>query len=188
MASLRLPTYPGPLLPETMTSADIEQLYREHQSVLVRWLARLVRCEETAEDLAQESYLRVAGAGGEQIITHPRAFLFRTARNLALDHLRKMRTRIGTAEPLDEAIDLPCPQPSVERTLLDRQRIALFKQALETLPARCREVFLLHRVHHCKYGEIARRLGISESAVEKHIMRALSHCRTAMLKHDSEQL
>lgn len=169
-----------------MTSADIEQLYREHQPVLIRWLARLVRCEATAADLAQESYLRVADAAGEQIIRHPRAFLFRTARNLALDHLRKMRTRSGMAEPLDESLDLPSPQPSAERALLDRQRVVLFRQVLETLPPRCREVFLLHRVHHCTYGDIALRLSISESAVEKHIMRALSHCRSAMLKHDSE--
>lgn len=169
-----------------MTFADIEQLYREHQPVLVRWLARLVRCEETAADLAQESYLRVAGAAGEQLITHPRAFLFRTARNLALDHLRKMRTRSGRTEPLDEAVDLPSPQPSAERALLDRQRVVLFRQALETLPPRCREVFLLHRVHHCTYGEIAHRLGISESAVEKHIMRALSHCRSALQQYGAE--
>ncbi len=168
-----------------MTSADIEQLYREHQSVLVRWLARLVRCEETAADLAQESYARVAGAASEQIILHPRAFLFRTARNLAFDHLRKMRTRSGTTEPLDEAIDLPCPQPSAERALLDRQRVNLFKRALETLSPRCREIFLLHRLHQCTYAQIARRVGISESAVEKHIMRALSQCRNAMLRHDS---
>lgn len=171
---------------ERMTSADIEQLYREYQSVLIRWLARLVRCEETAADLAQESYLRVAGAAGEQVIRHPRAFLFRTARNLALDHLRKMRTRRGTTEPLDEAVDLPSLHPSAERALLDRQRVALFRQVLEALPPRCREVFLLHRVHHFTYGDIARRLSISESAVEKHIMRALSHCRSAMLKHDSD--
>jgi RNA polymerase sigma-70 factor (ECF subfamily) len=169
-----------------MTSADIEQLYREHQPLLVRWLARLVRCHETAADLAQESYVRVAGAAGEQAIMHPRAFLFRTARNLAFDHLRKMRARNGTTEPLEKAIDLPCPHPSAERALLDRQRVILFKQALQTLSPRCREIFLLHRLHHCTYGQIAHRLGISESAVEKHIMRALSRCRNAMATYDSE--
>lgn len=169
-----------------MTSADIERLYREHQPMLVRWLARLVRCEDTAADLAQESYLRVAGTAGEQVITHPRAFLFRTARNLAFDHLRKMKTRSGSAQPLEEAMDLPSPLPSAETALLDRQRIALFRQTLETLPARCREVFLLHRIHHCTYTVIANRLGISESAVEKHIMRALKHCRTALVQHGSE--
>ena len=171
----------------TMTSSDIERLYREHQPMLIRWLARVVRCRDTAADLAQESYLRVAGTAGEQVITHPRAFLFRTARNLAFDHLRKMKTRNGTAQPLEEAMDLPSPQPSAETVLLNRQRVALFRKTLDALPARCREVFLLHRVHHCTYPVIAARLRISESAVEKHIMRALKHCRAALLQNGSER-
>ena len=171
---------------EIMTSADIERLYREHQPMLIRWLARVVHCQDTAADLAQESYLRVAGSAGEQVITHPRAFLFRTARNLAFDHLRKMKTRNATVQPLEEALDLPSPQPSAETAMLDRQRVALFRKTLDALPARCREVFLLHRVHHCTYAVIATRLRISESAVEKHIMRALKHCRSALLQDGSE--
>lgn len=170
---------------EIMTSADIERLYREHQPILIRWITRMVRCEDTAADLAQESYLRMAGSAGEQVISHPRAFLFRTARNLAFDHLRKMKTRSGTAQPLEEAVDVPSPQPSAETALVDRQRVALFHKALNALPARCREVFLLHRVHHCTYAVIATRLKISESAVEKHIMRALKECRSAILQDGS---
>lgn len=168
-----------------MSSADIEQLYREHQSVLVRWLARLVRCEETAADLAQESYLRMAGIADRQVIVHPRAFLFQTARNLALDHLRKLDTRRGLMEPLDDTLDCPSDAPSAEQTVLDRQRVALFKQALAALPPRCREVFLLHRLHHVTYEDIARRLGISESAVEKHIMRALMRLRQAIQEQEA---
>jgi RNA polymerase sigma factor (sigma-70 family) len=167
-----------------MTSADIERLYREHQSALLRWLTRFVRCEHAAADLAQDSYLRIADAADETAIAHPRAFLFRTARNLALDHLRKLRVRSVAAQPL--AVEIPSPEPPADVALLDRQRVRLFQQALETMPPRCREVFLLHRVHACTYGDIARRLGISESAVEKNIMRALSHCRGVLRGHDSE--
>jgi RNA polymerase sigma-70 factor (ECF subfamily) len=169
-----------------MTSSDIERLYREHQPALLRWLARFVRCEHTAADLAQESYLRIAGAPDDHAITHPRAFLFRTARNLALDHLRKMRVRSITAQPLDDAVDVAGPEASAETTVLDRQRVRLFQQALDTMPPRSREVFLLHRLHHRTYADIARRLGISESAVEKNIMRALSHCRRVLREQESE--
>jgi RNA polymerase sigma-70 factor (ECF subfamily) len=169
-----------------MTSSDIERLYREHQPALLRWLARFVRCEHTAADLAQDSYLRMADAADETAIAHPRAFLFRTARNLAVDHLRKLRVRSVAAQPLDEAVEIPSPEPPADVALVDRQRVRLFQQALETMPPRCREVFLLHRVHACTYGDIARRLGISESAVEKNIMRALSHCRRVLREQESE--
>ncbi|BCA56569.1 DNA-directed RNA polymerase sigma-70 factor [Nitrospira sp. KM1] len=168
-----------------MTSADIEQLYREHQPTLVRWLARLVGCRETAADLAQESYLRIAGMDGLKTVDHPRAFLFRTARNLAFDHLRKTNTRSKTVEPLDDALDVPSAQPSVEQILLDRQQVDLFTKTLEALPDRCREVFILHRFHHCSYDSIARQLGISKSTVEKHMIRALQHCRKAMLEYEA---
>lgn len=169
-----------------MTSTDLERLFRDHQPLLIRWLAKLVRCEDTAADLAQESYARIAGAAGEQTIAHPRAFLFRTARNLALDHLRKMRTRGQTVEPLDDVVEVPSPAPSAETALVDQQRIRLFTEALGTLPPRCREVFLLHRLHQCSYQQIAQRLGISESAVEKHIIRALSRCRAIVNQGDAE--
>lgn len=168
-----------------MTSLDIEQLYREHQPTLVRWLARFVGCRETAADLAQESYLRISAAAGLQTIDHPRAFLFRTARNLAVDHLRKIRMRSQTMEPLDDSMDAPSAQPSIEQLLLNRQQVDLFTKTLEALPDRCREVFLLHRFHHCSYDDIAKQLGISKSTVEKHIIKALQHCRKAMLEQDA---
>ncbi len=168
-----------------MTSTDIERLYREHQPALLRWLARLVRCEQTAADLAQDSYLRIAGAPDDQAITHPRAFLFRTARNLALDHLRKLRVRSITAQSLNDAVEVAAPDPPADTALLNRQRVRLFQQALDTMPPRSREVFLLHRIHCRSYADIARHLGISESAVEKNIMRALSHCRRVLREQES---
>lgn len=168
-------------LPTAMlTGPSIERLFLEHRRKLICRLYRIVRCKETAIDLAQETYLRLVAVAGTQPIPYPRAFLFRTATNLALDHLRKEKTRIRLSASLDDAAQVPSELPSAERALFDKQRFKIFLAAIDALPSRCREVFLLHRVHDYTYGEIAARLGISESAVEKNIMRALLHCRRAL--------
>jgi RNA polymerase sigma factor (sigma-70 family) len=159
-----------------MTSGEIEQLYRDHQRVLIRWLAKLVRCQDTAADLAQESYVRVAGAA-KQPIANPRAFLFRTAHNVALDYLRRMRQGFRQAASLDDASEIASPIPSAERELLGKERFHLFLKSIESLPPRTREAYLQYRVYGYSYAEIAERMGISESGVEKLLMRALErHC------------
>ncbi len=158
----------------------IERLFQDHRQALIRWVHRIVRCEATAADLAQESYLRMMGGPSDQSFNSPKAFLFRTATNLALDHVRREKFRGQAAESLDAASEVPTSFPSAEQVLLDKERLDLFVNALRNLPPRCREVFLLHRLDECPYSEIAMRLGISESAVEKHIMRALSYCRQAL--------
>lgn len=138
----------------------------------------MVRCRHTAEDLAQESYAKMSNLSTSQVITHPRAFLFRTATNLALDHLRKEKVRHHL--PLEEVGDIPKGEPSAEQRLVYKERVAAYRQAIETLSPRCREVFILHRLQQCSYREIGERLGISQSAVEKLMIRALAHCRQTL--------
>lgn len=168
-----------------LTCQDIEHLFHEYRHEVARCLHRIVRCEQTAADLTQETYMRLVNLAQTTSVTFPRALLFRTATNLAIDYLRKGKFERHTGEVLDIAMDVPSSAPSAERAVLDKQRLKVFLQAIDTLSPRCREAFLLHRVHDCSYREIAARLNISQSAVEKLIMRALLHCRTAIQKHDA---
>lgn len=158
----------------------VETLFLEYWPKLTSWLYPLVRCRDTAAELTQEAYLRLLAFSGQETIRHPRAFLYQTAKNLALDHLRKDKVQALHVADLDEAAQVPADQPSAERVLLDRERVDQFLAAMETMPPRSREVFVLHRVHELSYRQIAERLNISESAVEKNIMRALTHCRRAL--------
>jgi RNA polymerase sigma factor (sigma-70 family) len=169
-----------------LTCQDIEQLFHVHRHELTRCLYRIVRCEQAAADLTQETYMRLVNLAQTTSVTYPRALLFRTATNLAIDYLRKGKFERHTGDVLEVAMEVPSGAPSAERAVLDKQRLEIFLRAIDTLPPRCREAFLLHRVHDCSYRDIAARLEISESAVEKLIMRALLHCRAILQQHDAE--
>jgi len=148
-------------------------------------LVRLVGSSETAEDLAQDAYLRVAAAVRERPVHALRAFLFRTARNLAFDHLRAERMH-GTviAQGLaSEAVEaVPTAFPSPEAHAFDRERLALLDAALGRMKGRRRTIFVLHKLHGWDYARIATYLGITESAVQKNIRWALADCLAAMEK------
>lgn len=169
-----------------MTTQVIEQLFHHHRHELTRAIRRIVRCEQVAADLAQETYMRFLNMGRSVSVSFPRALLFRTAKNLAIDHLRRGKFEPQGGGTVDLLPDIPSGAPSPERVLSDKQRVRFLLHAIESLPPRCKEAFLLHRVHECSYREIARRLSISESAVEKLIMRSLLHCRALLKRNEAD--
>lgn len=137
-------------------------------------LRRRGQTPENAEDLVQEAFLRLhefLGTGHE--VQKPEAFLTRTAFNLAVDASRKEPRDRFAPEPVE---DLPLVDldPTPEERLATQQRLAQARDVLQRrVSARTREAFLLHRVEGLKHPEIAARMGISVSAVEKHIARAV---------------
>lgn len=160
---------------------DIGLLYRLHCKELFHHLMRIVKCQETAEDLVQESYLILARTASDIPIDYPRGFLYRTASNLAMDHLRHhkiVERHQETASLLGEA-----EQAGAETELADQQWRDLLQQTIVDLPPRCRDVFILHKVRGLSYREVASLLDISESAVEKHIIKGLLHCRIHLSEH-----
>lgn len=160
---------------------DITPLYQLYRQELVNYLFRMVNCHETAQDLVQESYLVLARSAAGEVISQPRGFLYRTASNLALDHLRHNKVVARHAEAtvaLDEAT-----HASTETETSKTQWRALLGAAIAELPPRCRDAFILHKIHGLSYREVAQRLSISESAVEKHITKGLLHCRKRLNGH-----
>jgi RNA polymerase sigma-70 factor (ECF subfamily) len=152
---------------------NIATLYAQHQHELVNHSARITCCRDTAEDITQESFIILFREAKKQHIENPRAFLFRVARNLACDHLKhkKVVEKHAQAHSFDDV------QPSVEQLLSHQQRAAAVKEVICELPPRCRDTFMLHKLNQMSYAEIAQHKGISESGVEKHIMKGLRHCR-----------
>ncbi|ULA62187.1 MAG: DNA-directed RNA polymerase sigma-70 factor [Nitrospira sp.] len=156
-----------------LTTAQIADLFSLYRDELMRRLIGMVHSRDTAADLMQDTYVRLLRITDAQPVEQPRALLHRIARNLAIDYLRARKNGPNAADPLETALDLPCPVPTQERALLGKERLQMFIQAVEDLPPRTREAFVLYRVHEYSYREIAAHMGISLSGVDKHIRRAI---------------
>lgn len=150
----------------------------------MRYFSRHVSSPEDAEDLVQEVLFRFIQQSDETIagLANVEAYLLRIASNLLRDRFRRDRSR-RTADhvPLETIVcTWQGQEPSSERVYEDKARLQVFLLALKALPPRCQQVFLLHRYDGLTYSAIAKQLGISVSAVEKHMMRALLHLDTRM--------
>ncbi len=163
-----------------LTYTQIASLFHQYREELTRRLVGMVKSRETAADLVQDTYVRLLRLGDAHVVEQPRALLHRIASNLAIDHLRKEKCGVQVFDGMDAAMAVPSQSPSPERELLAKQRLRLCLQAIEQLPPRSREAFVLCRVYGYSYQEIALRMNISESGVEKLLMRALAQSCEAL--------
>ncbi|WP_211107279.1 sigma-70 family RNA polymerase sigma factor [Azospirillum thermophilum] len=159
----------------------VDGLFRQHNSGLLRFLVRRLGCRDRAADAAQEVYLRLLRFAGPGPVRHETSYLYTAAANVAADVARARRAEEKRAVA-DLPDCLPDPAGAAEAVRPDdaaaaRQRVRLMQAVVDELPPRCREVFLLNKVDGLSHGEIAQRLGISRNMVEKHIIKALLHCR-----------
>lgn len=167
--------------------STLDTLFLQQRSALVGTLFRIVRCEQTAEELAHESYLRVACAIAKKPIEHVQAFLYQTARNLAFDHLRHelVRQRVETESANTSAIlDVASEAASPEAEAIDRQRLVLLEAALSTSPERARQVMILSRIHEWPYLKIAGHLGVSPNTVYSDVRLAMACCLDAIARSE----
>lgn len=157
---------------------DIQTLFARHRGELLWHLLKIVKCEETAAELAQESYLILVESAGKQTIERPRGFLFRVATNLAFNHLRRNRV-VEAKTPFLEATEQATP--SAEYTAEQTQRFERFITIIEAMPLSSREIFLLHKVHGIPLKQVAAELGINFKTAERHITKGMAFCRERML-------
>ncbi|MDD5036424.1 MAG: sigma-70 family RNA polymerase sigma factor [Methylococcaceae bacterium] len=159
--------------------ALIESAFLDTRKPLLRLLKRRVGCSHTAEDLVQETYLRVIQQESIEEIGNLPAYLYRIASNLVADHGRKaVMSAQAHHEPLAE--DLVCPKPLPDKITEASQELDLLDRLIAELPPQCRRIFLLHKVQHLSHGEIAAQLGISPRTVETQIGKALRTLRDRM--------
>jgi RNA polymerase sigma factor (sigma-70 family) len=155
--------------------SDVARLFREHNAALLRFAAARLGSEHEAREVAQEAYVRLLQLDRRQTIGFLRAYLFKTAANLATDRLRARRRAPSHSPVNDEdicAFDL-CP----ERHCAGEEMIAVLDRALAELPEKCRRVLLFYRVDGLSRAEIARELCIGERMVRLYMARALEHLR-----------
>ncbi|MFA6162030.1 MAG: RNA polymerase sigma factor [Methylobacter sp.] len=168
-----------------LTQYSAAELIQEHREELHCYLVRQTRCPETASDILQDAFLRLIHADTKNDLKNPRAFLYKVVSNLAIDYLRSSNRRLARHADESELIDQPDPTPPIEHQLYTQERIAHLRQAVSELPSRCREVFIMHKFKHYSYSIIMNELGISESTVLKHIVKAMEHCRRRMRELES---
>lgn len=120
----------------------------------------------------QSAYIRLEKYRENNVVTDPAAFMVQVAVNLNIDENR--RRKWLDDRPFDEACsNLQSFEPLQDEVISARERLARVNQAFEQMPPRTRAIFLQHRIDGRKYREIAESMGISQSAVEKHIARAV---------------
>ena len=161
-----------------LNSTQIADLFQNHSAAIVAFLFHRVACPEIAQDLSQETYLRLINKGeiahDENII----GYLFRIADRLAIDYLRQSSTpKYNTVDLTD---DLHCPQLQPDVLTELREQCQHLLNAINSLPRQYRQVFLLRKIDELSYSEIAQRLGISEKTVQRHLVNAMLHCHHFM--------
>ena len=150
-----------------------ERISAAERAALVRNLRGFVRDPDVAEDCFQSAYVRLSEYRLENDVNSDLGFLARAARNIAIDEARKVRVRDSSATDIREILkDAEISQPLQDEVLLLRERLSNARAVLDSLPERTRRIFMMHRFTRAKYREIAQELGISVSAVEKHIAKA----------------
>ena len=162
----------------------VASIYLACRGTLARAVQRIVKHRDV-EDILQEAFVRSFEAESRQEIRDARAFLLRTARNVALDHVTSAGyRRTGSLDSID-AEQFEDGSVPVDARVESEQRFLAFCQAVGSLPEQCRKVFVLRKVYGLTQQEIAARLGIAESTVEKHIARGLLLCSERMSQADA---
>jgi RNA polymerase sigma-70 factor (ECF subfamily) len=159
-----------------------------HERALRGYLSRFFKNVADIEDVVQETYARLLSLNGSAsaAVRNWHAFLFTSARNVALDRIRRARVvsldalaEMGGADVLDQT-------PSADDALNARQELALLLETIASLPDRCREALTLRKLYGLSQREIAQRLAITESTVEKHVAYGVRLCADRMFAKRGE--
>lgn len=167
--------------------ASFDFLLQKYRSPLVNFLHRMVRDTATAEDLAQEVFLRVYRARKQYTPSAKfTTWLFRIATNLALNSVRDnryARLAVPLDAPADEGsapMELPAREMRIDEHMIERDRTEFIRTAIASLPEKQRVAVLLHKYEEMDYGEIAKILDCSESALKSLLFRAYENLRVQL--------
>jgi RNA polymerase sigma-70 factor (ECF subfamily) len=175
-------------------------LLQKYRSPLVNFIFRMVRDRESAEDLAQEVFLRVYRARKDYVPSAKfTTWLFRIATNLALNSVRDtrhQRMEVSLDAPVtadaedgtERALDVADKHPDIEQYLVDQAQKKMIRHAIDKLPEKQRAAVLLHKYRELDYGEIAKILECSESALKSLLFRAYESLRVELAPLVAKQL
>jgi RNA polymerase sigma factor (sigma-70 family) len=162
-----------------VSQSRLNEVFLSQRPVLLRTLQRMVSNRSTAEDLLQETYLRVTRALSSRAIDHLEPFVYQTARNLALDHLRSRRVLARTVAdntPQADIDNVVAQATTLEDATHATRMLEGLNASLSKLSPRQQQIFTLSRLNGCSYLEIAEQLGVSASTVQKELKLIMAIC------------
>ena len=177
---------------------NLSNVFQRYRKALARMVARIVKPNDI-EDVVQETYVRIYQAAQKNEIRHPKSFMLKTARNIALNHVSRAdamnHLSTSLANGMDEHFDfddelnmddfdaLPMLSDSPETLVQSEEEFQIFCRAVRDLPKQGRKVFVLKKVYGMSQREVARYLGIGEGTVEQHLAQSMVACGAYMRSH-----
>ena len=156
--------------------SPVSAAFVKNRDFLAKFLRRYFARQQDIEDVVQETYLRAYVREQTNEIEHPKGFLFQVAKNVALTELTRKSRQITdyleeTGVPL-----IAGAEASVDQEVEAQEMLGLYCDAIATLSDKCREVFLLRKVHGLRHKEIAERMSLSVSSVAKYLRQGVLVC------------
>ena len=162
---------------------SVGELVREHERMLHAFLLSRCKDEQEAREIAQEAYVRMLNLAQPGAISFMRAYLFKTATNIAADRARRRQVRERYSETVEEPVD----ELSPERHALGQEELDALRAALLELPPKTRRAFLLYRLEGWTVDEIGRHLGLQARMVWRHLSRAGVYCGLRVRGYSTEE-
>ena len=160
--------------PSRASWKEIAEWYERYRDLVRGYLSQRTRSASDAEDIVQEAFLHLWFARSSGPIHNPKAFLFTTASNLLTDQSRRAHIRATQTAVHIEDVDIPDVASEPSRAVEAEQALTQIVSILRQLRLPTRKVFLLDRLQSCSHADIAARVGVSVSMVEKHMNYAMT--------------
>jgi len=151
--------------------------YQTHVGSLKHFISRILGTPQDIDDVVQEAFLRAYDAERAKPIEQPKSFLFKIAKNVALNQVRSNSRRPTDYLEDVEPLSVPDDEWTLEDEMVAREKIGMHCAAVAALPPQCRKVYLMRKVYALTYREIAEALDISVSTVETHLERGFARCQ-----------
>ena len=148
-----------------------------HEAMLRGWLRSRFPSECDIDDILQESYLRVLNARERGALESPKAYLFATARNLAVDYVRNMKVFQAESLVENDALSVLDESDGVMESVARNQELEILTEAIQSLPERCRRIFTLRKVYNMSQKDIAEKMGLSVCTVSAQLVIGVRKCK-----------
>ena len=152
---------------------ELEELLRKHNDALVNYVYSWVHSRADAKDIVQEAYCRIFRLDEPHVISHLRAYLYKTAKNIATDWIRQRIVREAYVE--EAPLRAPQETPSPEQIWLAREELEVLQRGIEALPPRTKMALLMVRQDGLSYEEVGQRLGIKTHSARRLVERAMEY-------------
>ncbi len=157
-----------------------EEHLQPHEPMLRGWLKSRFPEDCDIDDVLQESFMRVLRAREEGEVRSPKAFLFATARNLAVDIVRRKNFLKAESLVENDSLSVLDEDGGLRENVSRNQELELLTKAIQELPERCRRIFTLRKVYNLSQAEIAKKMGISVNTVSNQLTIGVRKCRDFM--------